>query len=138
LKQLFFSLCITLIATFLLGCHEEITYTYLMQHPRQLQTILDECQLQTTSYCDEVHRAAKNFAAFVNERAENPELFGQKIMRVQQQLVLLSRNYLQAMHDGNAEKIQAAKQAYHAQKNQLKILYAVIVDTSQRVLGGEG
>jgi hypothetical protein len=137
LKQSFFLVFLTFMASFLLGCHEEITYTYLMQHPHRLQTVLDECQHQTYSYCDEAHRAAQDFAVFVDQRAENPELFGQKIMEVQQQLALSLKNYLQVKQEGNAESIKVAEQAYHAQKDKLKILYAVVVATSQSILGGE-
>ena len=136
MKQLFF-LISSLIVFLISGCHEEITYTYLMQNPHRLKVLLNECQHQTYYYCSEAHRAADDFTVFVNARTENPEGFGQQIMQEQQQLALLLKNYLQAKHEGNPENIKTAEQAYKAQKDKLKILYAVVVVTSQRVLGGD-
>lgn len=128
----------TLMGFFLLGCHKEINYISLMQHPNELKTVLRECQLATYSYCDDANRAAKDFTLLINERAEDPELFGQKIMHAQQELALLSQNYLQAQQGKNKDKTKAVEQAYRAQKNKLKILYAVVLETSQSILGGEG
>lgn len=122
--------------TVLSGCHKEITYNYLMQHPHQLQKILNECHLQTHPYCDEANRAADDFTSYVDKRRENPELFGQQIMQVQQQLALLSKNDEQAKQEKNPEKIKIAEQAYQAEKEKLNILYAVVVETSQSEIGG--
>jgi hypothetical protein len=118
LKSLF-SAIVFLMSILLAGCQQKMSYDYFMQHPHVLKKTLEACQYKTDSYCDEANRAAEDFTALVNERIQDPELFGTKIMRAQQALSTLT------------------KQAYDAQYEKIKILYAVIVETSQGPLANE-
>jgi hypothetical protein len=121
-------------AFFLSGCHQEITYNYLMQHPSQLKKIIAKCETEAFTYCEEAYRAAEDFTALVNDHLEAPEVFGEKIMRAQQQLAILSKDYFDAKQTNDSGKLKIAEQAYQAEEEKINTFYAVIVETSQSAL----
>lgn len=134
LKRLFLKTNLLFISVFLLsGCQKDVSYTYFMQHPKALQQSIEACQNNTFSYCDDVDRAERDFNALVTERLEDPELFGLKIMQAQQLLVNLQLIY-QQVEKSDPATWKAAEQAYRAQEDKVKILYAVVVGTSHSEL----
>lgn len=66
------------------GCQQTQSYDDLMQHPAVLQKEYARCRGQSTAYCDEVVRAAEDFRVLIQQRSDNPELFGQQILQAQQ------------------------------------------------------
>ena len=73
-----------LVVVLLSGCQQTRSYDYLMQHPAVLQKEYASCRGQSTAHCDEVVRAAEDFRTLIQQRSDNPELFGQQIMQAQQ------------------------------------------------------
>jgi len=129
------ALVLTLVSfLFLSSCQKEKNYDFLMQHPDVLYKAVEICQQQNHPFCAEVSLASNDFSALVNERAEDPELFGQKIMQEQARAVNLLQIYQQTQQIGDVGKVESAARAYRAQKNKIKILYAVILATSRGAL----
>lgn len=91
------------------SCNLSLTYDYLMQHPERLQKEISRCAISDDASCILVKEAAQDFIELVNERREDPEEFGLKILRAQQQF---------------------SKQASSEQFKKIQILYAVIRATS--------
>jgi len=73
----------------LAGCNEEVTYSYLIQHPSFLQKEAARCQSYDTltknqeAYCEMVDRAVRDVISLINEQQEDPEGFGQRILDAQ-------------------------------------------------------
>lgn len=88
-----------------MSCDHSLSYDYLMQHPLALKRALLRCGEEDTSACQEVRRAAEDFSELINERRQDPEKFGETILKAQQ-------------NSTDPEKI--------------KIFYAVIAATSER------
>jgi hypothetical protein len=119
---------------FLTSCQKEENYDYFMQHPDVLYKAVEICQQQNHPFCADVNLASNDFSALVNERAEDPELFGQKIMQEQARAVNLLQIYQQTQQIGDVGKVKSAARAYRSQKTKIKILYAVILATSRGAL----
>ena len=73
-----------LTVAFLSGCQQTLSYDYLMQHPAALQKEYTNCRGEATAHCEQVVRAAEDFRSLVQQRSDNPELFGLQIMQAQQ------------------------------------------------------
>ncbi|MCD6039554.1 MAG: hypothetical protein K0S27_954 [Gammaproteobacteria bacterium] len=84
------------------GCKPVLDYSYLMQHPDVLHKEYVRCRGQSSMQCEGVVRAAEDFRMLVQQRSENPELFGLEIMQAQQK----------------------------GEKQKVKIFYAVVKETS--------
>jgi len=102
-----------------LSCHAELSYDYLMEHPKVLSDQYKQCETETTPACDIVRRAAYDFDALIQAQNQDPEGFGREVMNAQAQLVALKTTY-------ETEKSSMAKQAYEDQRTKLRKLYAVI------------
>jgi len=79
------SLCSLLLLT---SCkNSSLTYAYLMQHPSILQKEMMHCQLTLVenAECEVVKRAARDFSQLIVDRQANPEQFGERILRAEEQ-----------------------------------------------------
>lgn len=122
------------------GCKESDTYSYLMLHPSILQQDYERCEESgfEGQNCDLVRKAGEQFALLVDERRENPETFGLKIIQAQQSLAvaadklqLAKQNLAKAPSDSkNQQTVDAAEKDYHDQHLQMRILLKVIRATS--------
>ncbi len=138
---------IIFITIFLISCKKPITQDYLLEHPVELRKEFTKCQqnAEDTSYCDAVIQSAQEFAKLSNQQQSNPEDFGQQVLLAQEQLVVLQgrlgiaqNNYqtLQSNQNSNPElklaedKLLIAKNAYQVQEQHIKVMLAVISDTS--------
>ncbi len=102
-----------------LSCHAELSYDYLMEHPKVLSDQYKQCETEATTACDTVRRAAYDFDALIQTQNQDPEGFGREVMDEQTQLVALKKAY-------ETEKTSTTKQAYEDQRAKLRQLYAVI------------
>lgn len=124
-------LCLVLNGLFLCaGCqNNDYSYGYLMQHPDVLQQKASDCEINTAANCDLIERALDAFHRLQNDQALQPALFGQRIMRAQQQWVRLQNAYAKAKQEGDQNKIKLTRKAYRDQCHELKIYYAVVAQT---------
>jgi hypothetical protein len=73
----------------LLGCQEEMTNAYLMRHPLALKKEVQLCQKEgdKTQYqldhCAKVMNAAQKLSQYIEEEQQDPEKFGEKMLRLQ-------------------------------------------------------
>ncbi len=103
------------IAFLLVGCsQQDLTYQYLMQHPVELERAAIRCQTSDATACDVVQHAAEDFSALINQRAKDPQLFGERILQAQEAL----------------EKLTVTDPAYHEQDAKVRVLLAVVAATS--------
>lgn len=85
MNKIIFNMSLLLLSAVLLsGCQKTLSYDYLMQHPAVLQKEYASCRGEATAQCDQVVRAAEDFRALLQQRSDNPELFGWQIMQAQQ------------------------------------------------------
>jgi hypothetical protein len=101
----------------LVSCKQsDVTYQYLMQHPSELQEKYKACEDSASQdkACEIVRTAAKDFLELVNERNQDPEAFGQKVLQIQMKLATLEQD----------------SKDYQDEKQQFQILYAVIAATT--------
>jgi len=90
-----------------------------MQHPLVLKQMILRCDESDLPECTDVKRAAQDFSQLINERQEDPEKFGMKIMAAQQELA-------------NLKLQRATSQALTEQQQKINVLYAVVVLTTGR------
>jgi hypothetical protein len=127
---------------------ERPTYSYLMRHPDYLQQVYNGCVEQVVGSavpCDTVMRAQADFTQLVNERAQNPERFGARVLQAQENTVYLRQQFEAAWKAYNQvgsskSKLEELKNmrieldkrenAYRASELQVKILLTVIAATS--------
>lgn len=128
----FFLLSMTLL---LFACHEETSsYDYFMQHPDAVEKVLADCEANTSEDCETARRAEQDFLALTNDRDQDPQKFGEKIILAENDLVAkkISLNQLQATLKKNpdnnslAEQVNNAKAAFLAQDAIVKTLLAVV------------
>lgn len=103
------------------GCEKPtFSYDYLMQHPNVLQDEYQTCEQtkSTDQRCKIVKQATDDFLQLANERNQEPEVFGLKIMQVQIKIAELSQK-------------PESKIEYEKQNQKLASLYAVIAMTSR-------
>lgn len=98
----------------LLGCKQNSTYLYFFRHPDVLQAELANCLKNDSPECKTVKRAANDFVVLNNQRQDNPEQFGLKILLAQEALAKLHNN----------------QEAYKAQQEQIDAMLAVVATTS--------
>lgn len=131
----------------LMGCSEQHTYSYLMQHPAVLKNDLTDCQssIQKTKeqakQCEVVMNAAANVMTILNEQQQDPEKFGQRVLdmetqyeqsksalhQAQEALENLKKNQAAAADIAAAQtKLDQQKQACDEQLQEIKIFLAVI------------
>lgn len=130
------------------GCEKKPTYSYLMLHPNHLQELYSQCSEDAVSAsqpCDLIARAQADFAALVNQRQQDPERFGARIMQEQENSVFLRSKFnlaQQTYHTAGATQSKAedlqkmhaeldkAEQDYQQSREEVKVLLAVIAATS--------
>lgn len=87
-----------------------------MTHPLVLKKLVLQCDESDQPECVDVRRAAQDFSELINQRRDDPEKFGMKIIAAQQELANL--------------KLHAAPEAIRQQQQQINVLYTVVVLTS--------
>ncbi len=129
------------------GCFEEkSSYSYLMLHPRDLQTNYERCLegIRASGACSTIRQAHNDFIALIHEREQDPEHFGARILQEQENAIYLKTTFkaslaalasldhsqaipnLQKLH----LELDQKKSAYQASEEQVKILLSVISATS--------
>ena len=99
------------------SCSYTKSYDYLMTHPLVLKKMMLQCDESDLPECTDVKRAAQDFSELVNERQDDPQQFGMKIMAAQQELANLRLQH-------------ATPQARTEQQQKINVLYAVVAVTS--------
>lgn len=123
----------------LLGCKHQSTYLYLIQHPEALQTELSKChENDSADTCKIVKRAAQDLVIFNNQRQDNPEKFGLKILQAQETLAKTHQNLMLAQNDllthandaAAQKKVASLKDDYNNQLEQVDAMLAIVATTS--------
>jgi hypothetical protein len=130
----------------LTGCKEELTYSYLMQHPSALKQALDNCE--STNKQSSVEAAQCNMAVnadaalrtLINNMLQDPEKFGQNILDEEAACVKAKDSLHEAKQrletlrakSASSAEVQAvedvvnkAKQSYQDEREKVAILLAV-------------
>lgn len=137
----------------LVGCEKEITYEYLMTHPKFLLYQLSVCEKNLSlqggdneknlaSQCQVVMKARENFLLIAREQQQDPEAFGKKILQTEFDLANIKNQLLQAKQNEMllkskpqtpARELQDAQTSvnkitmrYQQKQFELKILLAVV------------
>lgn len=111
----------------LAGCQQENTYQYFMTHPKVLQKKLTACENTAESKeCAVVSRAGNDFSKLADEQLNDSDLFGQQLIKAEEQLFVFSQEYEKAKQTGNEDKIKSASQAYQDQSDLVQIYKAVL------------
>ena len=117
----------------LMGCNEELTPAYLIQHPEILQQKINSCQLDKQKSLDEIKQCrmimamATKLQIFIEEQGSDPEEFGEKLLALQKNLAA-DEQALGALKAKNApaDKVNEAKNIYDEKRNEIAIMLAVI------------
>lgn len=83
MHKIVLSLLLLIPSIALSGCQEKYTYEYLMEHPKALKKVIDQCQSRSPlddAVCKTAERAADDFNELLLEQQSNPERFGERIM----------------------------------------------------------
>lgn len=73
----------------LVGCQEKVTASYLMRHPLALKKEVLLCQKEgdktqsQLDHCANVMSAAQKLSQYMDEEQQDPEKFGEKMLRLQ-------------------------------------------------------
>lgn len=73
----------------LAGCRDELTTSYLMQHPLVLKKEVTYCQQlgdktpDQVAQCKRVMQVAQDLTALIEEEQQDPEKFGEKMLKLQ-------------------------------------------------------
>lgn len=128
----------------LTGCNEKLTYEYLVQHPMVLKAEVERCQSgeqPNQADCPVIMNAATNFAAMYNDRQQQPEKFGERLLALQLELTQFKNKYMAArknlsdlkakqaaQNDIQAAQVEvvAAEKAYLDQRTEVRMMLAVI------------
>lgn len=95
----------------LVSCYQkETTYDYLLQHPADVQTLLSQCDGNSSKECENARRAEQDFQTLMHDRDQDPEKFGQRILAAEYDLV-------QKRH---ALELAKAEFKTHPEKTELK------------------
>lgn len=138
------ALVLSVSALFLVGCEEKESYRYLMQHPLVAQKKSEDCRRAETQSPEDVERckiifsAVDNINSMLADQQADAEKFGQRIIDMQSEVMLLqqrisaAKNTLHSMKASSAD-IQKAKTeldqlqiTYHDKSDQLAVLLAVV------------
>lgn len=120
-------LSIALLFTCLTPCYAALHYAYLMTHPQALEKAYQHCQQPLSQYCQAVMRAAADFQALMNERTENPEAFGEKILIAEIEQAKAEQAVQAA---GRVASLEKLKKILAEKKQQVNILLAVVAAMS--------
>lgn len=128
----FLKISIGLSLILLAGCQEEVlTYQYIMTHPVVLKKNLSNCENHLDlAQCGLVTRAENDFSQLANDQLNDPESFGQMVLRAEYDQSVLADAYEKAKLTGDQEKIQSASQAYQDQFDKVQIYNAVLATRS--------
>lgn len=130
-----------LVCTILLsGCQTDITYSYLMAHPREIRQAMDGCESSSSlssernAQCQVVFKAAADAQSLINDMLQDRQQFGQKILDAQMTCVTIKAQMKEAKQTLNqlkatnaeAQAIQSAEASFNAaqkryQDQQVKI-----------------
>jgi len=139
---------ILLLMGVLSGCWEEkSSYFYLMSHPDYLQMSYNRCVegiIDSTRPCSRIRQAHADFVALIQEREQNPEGFGARILQEQENAIYLKAQFSAAQQayyaidrskssaDLQKQRLELDKKKsdYQASGEQVKILLSVISATS--------
>lgn len=131
----------------LAGCKEDLSYTYLVQHPKILKQEMDKCETMNektqdqAKQCDMVMYAAAQLTSIINEQQSDPEKFGQHVMDIeaayakskaavrdaQQTVDALKTKQASATELQAAEaNLKSATNTYQTQRNEMKMLLAIL------------
>lgn len=99
---------------FLISCNNTLTYDYFVMHPLELQTAYSDCQINDNPSCVMIKQAAHDVGELIYEQTSEPELFGRKVMVLQQQLQVMPKN------------TEAERKMYDEQFRKLQMMYAVL------------
>lgn len=99
---------------FLISCNNTVSYDYLVMHPAELQTAYSNCLVSAAPSCVVVKQAAHDMGELIYEQTSDPELFGKKIMALQEQLLTMKKN------------TEVERKAYDEQVKKLQMMYAVL------------
>src|SRR3990167_707662 len=86
----------------LTACRQELTFTYLIEHPVLLKKEIAKCQVMSQPSADEMVRCkqlqtiADPFFSAVNDQQEDPEKFGQLILMTQTACVEAKQEFLKS------------------------------------------
>lgn len=117
----------------LIGCAEDLSYSYLMTHPQVLKKKAQECQLLSAeksikkNQCQKILSAAMEFDSLLRSQQENPVEFGEQIMHAQYRLANAEIKYHQAKANQSETKdhLEVAEKNYQKSLEEVKILWAV-------------
>jgi predicted membrane protein len=131
----------------LVGCKQELTYSYLMKHPNVLKQEVAECQSideksnENIKQCQITMNAAADLILIINEQQDDPEKFGQKILDSEiaaakakekmynaQQVLnrLKSENSPEAEIKAAQNELHQAREDYKQRRENVKVLLAVV------------
>lgn len=99
---------------FLISCNNTLTYDYLVMHPAELQAAYSACQINDSSSCVVIKQAAHDVGELIYQQTSDPELFGKKIMVLQQQLQIMPKN------------TEAERKIYDEKLKKLQMMYALV------------
>ena len=133
----------------LAGCFEsKQSYSYLMLHPEHLQKLYNQCVQQVVAPelpCELIMRAEADFTQLTNQREQDPERFGARVLQDQENSIFLKSKLdsaWQAYQIVGAAKptienlktmrmaLDKAESEYETSSEGVKILLAVIAATS--------
>lgn len=119
--------------------NEKPTYAYLMQHPDYLERSYRACAEQGTSSppCDTILRSQADFVGLINQREQDPERFGARVLQEEENKAFLRKQFKtaqKAYQQESQEKLRLEmdkrEQAYQASVLRVNTLLAVIAATS--------
>jgi hypothetical protein len=132
---------------FLVGCKEKDSYSYFMHHPTVLKQKLARCQAERNqsgkevAQCEIIMYAVVNLTALAEEQQEDPQKFGERILRAQmsaaqaKNILVIAKKKLDEYEkkrpivkeqQAAQAKLDHAKQIYQVQKEDVKVLLAVM------------
>lgn len=117
MKLMLKMICYSVVLFAFFGCNQQpMNYVELMKHPAELKEEAANCQMNAGPHCAEVKRAAQDYYTLNNERQDNPEAFGLKILLAQQALA--------------KTKAKGDQKEYESQLEQVNAMLAVVSATS--------
>lgn len=143
-------IAVIFVTVFLMGCQEQqLTYSYLMQHPDIVKEKVEQCESQSfaeksqeqIAQCKIVMNAATNLMSIMSTQQQDPEQFGQKILDAEmasakaKQELIDAQKKLDAFKGKEApsaelkaanEKLQQAHKNFQEKHDEVSVLLAVI------------
>jgi len=107
----------------------DLSYDYLILHPKKLEKAYKSCEATFTEKCREVERAAKDFTILSYTRARDPQKFGKSILHLQENTAKLYKEYLALKKSSDKQKAELIFKDYQEQIKKLNVLYAVVAST---------